>query len=158
MLSTVILMELFFNNYIGAPQDLIYEQPLLESLWDSTSKGSLIFKHVFETIHCLPITSTIHNTHLQLCYFMVLDISHACQNNLKTLPFPLDISPAFTFIHHQTPQPSPNTNTSHMSPNYSFPNTRNPVASVILQTQLDRTRHQTILLFFHKRFAYIQTL
>lgn len=64
MLSTVILMELFFNNYIGAPQDLIYEQPLLESLWDSTSKGSLIFKHVFETIHCLPITSTIHNTHL----------------------------------------------------------------------------------------------
>lgn len=51
---------IFFYNYVGALQDLIYEQPLLESLWGITSKGSLIFKHVFETTHCLAISS-YHN-------------------------------------------------------------------------------------------------
>lgn len=46
----------YIYNYVGALQDLIYEQPFLESLWDTTSKGSLIFKHGFETTHCLAIS------------------------------------------------------------------------------------------------------
>ena len=41
----VILTELIFfkYNYVGTLQDLTYEQRLSVSLWDTISKGHLIF-------------------------------------------------------------------------------------------------------------------